>query len=48
MKKMLNFSKIKLKLKNQNIDIKPLLESENTYNKQCFEYAYLGENIREL
>jgi hypothetical protein len=32
-------------LKAQNIYIKPLLKLRNTYNKPCFEAAYLGENV---
>jgi hypothetical protein len=31
-------------LKTQIIYIKPLLKPQNTYNKPCFETAYLGEN----
>ncbi len=32
-------------LKAQNIYIKPFLKHKNTYNKPCFETAYLGENL---
>jgi hypothetical protein len=32
-------------LKAQNIYIKPLLKPSNTYNKSCFETAYLGQNL---
>jgi hypothetical protein len=35
-------------LKAQNIYIKPLLKTLNTYNKPCFEIAYLGENVINL
>jgi hypothetical protein len=35
-------------LKVQNIYIKPLLKPLNTYNKQCFETAYFGENVINL
>jgi hypothetical protein len=35
-------------LKAQNIYIKPLLKTLNTYNKQCFEIAYLCENVINL
>jgi len=38
----------KLILKDQNIYIKPLLELYSTYNKLCFETAYLGKNIINL
>jgi hypothetical protein len=34
----------KLDLKVQNIYLKPHLKRENTYNKPCFETAYLGES----
>jgi hypothetical protein len=30
-------------MKNLNTYIKPLLKPKNTYNKPCFETAYLGE-----
>jgi hypothetical protein len=32
-------------LKAQNIYIKPLLKPKNSYNKPCFETAYLGESV---
>jgi hypothetical protein len=32
-------STTKLNLKAQNINIKPLLKPQNTYNKSCFETA---------
>jgi hypothetical protein len=35
----------KLLLKDQNIYVKPLLELYSTYNKICFETAYLGKNV---
>jgi hypothetical protein len=35
-------------LKAQNIYNKPLLKPEHTYNKPCFETAYLGENLLNL
>jgi hypothetical protein len=41
-------STIKLNLKAQNIYIKPLFKPKNTYNKPCFETAYLGENVINL
>jgi hypothetical protein len=33
-------------LKAQNIYIKLFLKLKNTYNKPCFETAYLGENVK--
>ena len=41
-------STTKLNLKAQNINNKPLLKPKNTYNKLCFETAYLGENVINL
>ncbi len=38
----------KLKFKVQNIYIKPVLKPLNTYNKKCFEHAYLCENVIDL
>ncbi len=38
----------KLILKVQYNFIKPPLKSLNTYNKPCFELAYLGENVIDL
>jgi hypothetical protein len=35
-------------LKTQNIYKKPLWKPLNTYNKPCFETAYLGENLKNL
>jgi hypothetical protein len=35
-------------LKAQNIYNKPLSKPLNTYNKPCFETAYLGENLLNL
>jgi hypothetical protein len=35
-------------LKAQNIYIKPLLKSSNTYDKPCSESDYLGENAMNL
>jgi hypothetical protein len=34
-----------LNLKAQHIYIKPLLKPQSTYNKLCFETAYLGRNV---
>jgi hypothetical protein len=46
--KKAKISTTKFNLKAQNIYIKPLLKSWNTYNKPCFETAYLGENAINL
>jgi hypothetical protein len=46
--KKAKISATKLNLKAQNIYIKPLLKLRNTYNKRCFEAAYLGENVINL
>jgi hypothetical protein len=35
-------------LKAKNIYINPLLKPKNTWNKLCFETAYLGENLINL
>jgi hypothetical protein len=42
MSKKTKISTTKLNLKVQNIYFKPLLKPKNTYNKPCFETAYLG------
>jgi hypothetical protein len=34
-------------LKVQIISIKPLLKTQNAFNKLCFETAYLGENAKK-
>ncbi len=34
-----------LKLKVQNIRMRPLLNTQNSYNKPYFKTAYLGESI---
>jgi hypothetical protein len=36
----------KINLKVQNINIKPLLKTENAYNKPFFEAAYFGVNVK--
>ncbi len=41
-------STTKLKLKAQDIYIKPLLKPKYTYNKPCFETAYIGKNVINL
>ncbi len=46
--KRAKISTTKLNLKTQNIYIKPLLKPYNTYNKPCFETAYLGKNVNLL
>ncbi len=46
--KKAKISTIQVYLKTQNIYIKPLLEPESTYNKPCFETAYLGKNVINL
>jgi hypothetical protein len=46
--KKAKISTTKLKLKAQNIYIKPLLKPQNTFNKPCFETAYLCENVINL
>jgi hypothetical protein len=46
--KKAKISTTKLNLKVQNIYIKPLLKPQNTYNKLCFETAYLGKNVINL
>jgi hypothetical protein len=40
--KKAKISTSKLNFKVQNIYIKPILKPEDTYNKPCFETAYLG------
>jgi hypothetical protein len=45
---MPKISTTKLNLKTRNIYIKPLLKLQNTYNKPCFETAYLGKNVINL
>jgi hypothetical protein len=46
--KKAKISTTKLYLKAQNIYIKPLLKPSNTYNKPCFETAYLSKNVINL
>jgi hypothetical protein len=46
--KKAKISTTKLNLKAQNSYITPLLKPRITYNKPCFETAYLGENVINL
>ncbi len=46
--KKAKISTTKLNLEAKNIYINPLLKPQNTYNKPCFETAYLCENVINL